>query len=247
MSIGDRMSRPGSEQECEQLVDAAAYVLRALEPHEAERYREHLDGCSVCSAEVSSLQPIVDALPASTPRVFAPEVLRERIMATALSEAQLLHAAGSDADRAGPARPRWGLRRRQWLIAAVAMAAGLLIGAVAIDTGSQSSATHVTSALASSPKGTHAVLREVGGHAELVVAGVSQPPRGKIYEIWIARAGAAPRPTNALFGVTHSGSASVDVPGNLAGVHQVLVTAEPLGGSAHPTSMPIIVATLRSS
>jgi hypothetical protein len=47
--------------------------------------------------------------------------------------------------------------------------------------------------------------------------------------------------------VTHAGDASVNVPGNLSGVHQVMVTAEPLGGSSHPTSSPIIVATLPSS
>ncbi len=242
------MNSQGREQECEQCGEAAAYVLAALEHDEAERYSEHLAGCSICRAEVSSLQPIVDSLPASTPRVFASRVLRERVMASVRSEAELLHAAGADADRPQSGRPRRRSRRLQLLTAAVALGAGLLIGALAIDTGSRAPATHVTSAqLASTPAGAHAVLRQAGGHAELVVAGMSQPPRGKIYEIWLARAGAAPQPTDALFGVTHDGSASVGVPGSLADIHQVLVTAEPLGGSLHPTSSPIIIATLRSS
>ncbi len=128
------------------------------------------------------------------------------------------------------------------------MGVGLLIGVAVIDTGSQAPTTHVTSAqVASLPLGAKAVLRQTASHAELVVSGVSQPPHGKIYELWLARSGAAPRPTSVLFGVTRSGNASVNVPGNLAGVHQVMVTAEPLGGSSHPTSSPIIVATLRSS
>jgi anti-sigma-K factor RskA len=242
------MSRPGHEEECDELGQSAAYVLSALEHDEAERYREHLDCCGACSTEVSRLQPVADSLPASAPRVFASQELRERVMASVRSEAALLHAAGAGADRPQRLRAGWRLRRPQLLTAAVAMGAGLLIGVVAIDTGSQAPATDVTSAqLASAPPGGRAVLRQVGGRAELVVAGVSQPPRGKIYEIWLARAGAPPMPTNALFGVTHSGSASVNVPGNLAGVRQVMVTAEPLGGSAHPTSPPIIVATLRSS
>jgi hypothetical protein len=236
------------DSECEERGQAAAYVLSALDREEVARYREHLDRCTVCSADVTSLQPVADSLSASVPRVVASEELRERLMASVRSEAELLKAAGAGADRAEPNRSRWRLRRPQLLVTAVAMSVGLLIGAVAIDTGSQAPATHVTSAqLASMPPGARAVLRQVGNHAELLVSGASQPPRGKIYELWLARAGAAPQATSALFGVTRAGNASVNVPGSLAGVRQVMVTAEPLGGSTHPTSSPIIVATLRST
>jgi anti-sigma-K factor RskA len=242
------MSRPERVEECDELGQAAAYVLAALEPDEGERYREHLDRCSECRAEVSRLQPVVDSLPASLPRLLAPADMRDRVMAQVHSEAELLQAAGAGADRPQPARSRWRLRRPQLLSAAVAMGVGLLIGAVVLNTGSRAPVTRVTPAqLATMPSGARAVLRQVGGHAELVVSGVSQPPRGKIYELWLAREGQAPQATDALFGVTHSGGASVNVPGSLAGVRQVLVTAEPLGGSTHPTSSPVIVATLRSS
>lgn len=242
------MNRPGGESECEERGQAAAYVLSALEHDEAAHYREHLDRCAVCSSDVASLQPVADSLPASAPRMVASEELRERVMTSVRSEAELLKAAGAGADRPQPVSPRWRVRRPQLLTAVAAMGAGLLIGAVVIDGGSQTPATRVTSAqLASMPPGARAVLRQVGAHAELVVSGVSQPPRGKIYELWLARAGVAPQATSALFGVTRSGDASVNVPGNLAGVRQVMVTAEPLGGSTRPTSSPIIVATLRSS
>jgi anti-sigma-K factor RskA len=242
------MSRSSYDTECEERGQAAAYVLRALGHEEGERYREHLGSCAACKADVSSLQPVADSLPASAPRVVASQELRERIMATVRSEADLLHAAGAGADRPQPARPRWRLRRLQALTVAGALGIGVLVGAVVLDTGSKAPTPRVTSAqLASLPSGAKAVLRRVGGHAELVVSGVSQPPRGKIYEVWLAREGKAPQPTDALFGVSHSGSASVNVPGNLAGVKQVMVTAEPLGGSSHPTSTAIIVATLPSS
>ena len=129
------------------------------------------------------------------------------------------------------------------------MGVGLLIGVAVIDTGSQAPTTHVTSAqLASLPLGAKAVLRQTGSHAELVVSGVSQPPRGKIYELWLARSGSGAAAHECpVRGDPRSGNASVNVPGNLSGVHQVMVTAEPLGGSSHPTSSPIIVATLPSS
>jgi hypothetical protein len=242
------MSQSDSQSECVESGQAAAYVLSALEHEEAMLFREHLNGCSVCCADVASLQPVADSLSTGVSHVVASEELRARVMASVRSEAELLNAAGAGADRPEPSRSRWRIRRPQLLATALAMGVGLLIGAVAIDTGSQAPVTHVTSAkLASLPAGARAVLRQAGNHAELVVSGVSQPPRGKIYELWLARAGAAPQPTSALFGVTRAGDASVNVPGNLAGVHQVMVTAEPLGGSTRPTSSPIIVATLRSS
>jgi hypothetical protein len=65
----------------------------------------------------------------------------------------------------------------------------------------------------------------------------------KVYEVWVKRSG-APQPTDALFTVTGSGSATVGVPGSLGGVKEVMVTAEPLGGSKAPTSAPVIVARL---
>jgi anti-sigma-K factor RskA len=236
------------DSDCEERGQAAAYVLSALEQQQAERYQEHIYGCAMCSAEVTRLQPVADSLATSVPPVVASDELRARVMASVRSEAELLNAAGPAADRPERARPRWRPRRPQLLIATIATAAGLLIGATVLDSGSQGPVTHVTSAqIASLPPSARAVLRQTGSHAELVVSGVSQPPRGKIYELWLARSGAAPRPTSALFGVTRAGDASVNVPGNLAGVHQVMVTAEPLGGSAHPTSSPIIVATLRPS
>jgi len=82
-----------------------------------------------------------------------------------------------------------------------------------------------------------------GGHAELNVVGLPQTPPDRVYEVWIKRAG-APQPTDALFTVTAAGKASVGVPGALAGVKQIMVTSEPLGGSRVPTRAPVIVANL---
>ncbi len=60
--------------------------------------------------------------------------------------------------------------------------------------------------------------------------------------MWLKRPGrAAPEPTNALFDV-RDGTATVDVPGGVKGVDQVLVTAEPNGGSAAPTRPPVVIA-----
>ncbi|MDQ6810286.1 MAG: hypothetical protein M3Z95_00110, partial [Actinomycetota bacterium] len=62
--------------------------------------------------------------------------------------------------------------------------------------------------------------------------------------VWLKRSGRPPTPTTALFDVTAAGAAAVDVPGDLHGVGEVLVTPEPRRGSRAPTHAPVIVARL---
>ncbi len=104
------------------------------------------------------------------------------------------------------------------------------------------SGTRVIRARVSAP-GASASLRVSSGHAVLTIAGMPQTPPGRVYELWLKRAG-APQPTDALFTVSRTGSATVGVPGAIGGVKVVMVTAEPQGGSRVPTSAPVIVASL---
>jgi hypothetical protein len=83
-------------------------------------------------------------------------------------------------------------------------------------------------------------LHRVGDRGELTMSGMSDPPIGEIYELWLDRPGQAPQPTDELFTVTSAGSATVDIPGSLRGLRTVMVSAEPLGGSTSPTSPPIV-------
>jgi hypothetical protein len=229
------------ELDCERRLDAAAYVLCALEEAEARAFDEHLDGCPICREEVAQLQSIADALAAGVPRVDAPQGLRARIMATVHAEAELLRAAGHEADRVAPARPA---RRRLMPAfgATLALGAGVLIGALAINTGSSQRTEVIHAAVAIPGHRVTAELRKVGTHLQLVVEGMPAPPPGHIYEIWLEHGSEAPEPTDALFSVTKTGAGSVGVPGDLQGVSDVLVTAEPLGGSLKPTRTPVIVA-----
>jgi hypothetical protein len=238
----------GNEQrfECDRGVDAAAYVLGALTDGEA--YREHLAGCASCQAEVAKLQPVADTLAATAPAVPAPPALRERILAAVRAEAELLQAAGHEADQ--PARPAG--RRRAWRSTAVRASVALAVGAaaatvVALSVGGSSTRERVsTGRVAVSAPGARATVRQLGTRAELLVSGMPQPPPGRIYEVWLRRATGPPQPTDALFGVTSRGSGAASVPDVGRGVREVLVTSEPLGGSAHPTSAPLIRVALRS-
>lgn len=238
---------PVDPRECEQRVqDAAAYVLGALSEHELELYREHLDGCAECFAEVVALQPAADSLALGVARVEAPPELRDRLMAVVGGEAELLHAAGHEADLPPRRRVGWRAHLAPALGAAAALAAGLAIGALAIGGGDGTVTRTQTIEAAVTTPGYHATaaLHKSGSHFVLVLTGMPAPPPGRIYEVWLERGTQAPRPTDVLFSVTHAGGGSVGVPDTLEGVSKVLVTAEPLGGSLKPTREPVIVASI---
>jgi anti-sigma-K factor RskA len=240
------MSPHESDFDCPQLVDAAAYVLGALEHDELARYREHIHGCAECRAEVAELQLVVDELPASVPRVQAPEALRERILASARSEAEVLHAAGHHADR--PVRTRRRVRSPGAVplgAGAAVLAAVAVVLAIALSGSSPVRERISHGVVTANAPGASATLHIRAGHADLIVAHMPEPGRGRIYEVWLLRRGSAePAPTTALFGVTGAGSGAVDVPANLHGVKDVLVTSEPLGGSPHPTRKPVIAVAV---
>jgi anti-sigma-K factor RskA len=235
------VSRSEHQLDCERSLEAAAYVLWALDEQEARSFREHLAECPTCREELAQLQTVADSLALGVPRIAPSHGLRARIMAVVHAEAELLRAAGHKADRVSVPPSRWRGRLVPALAAALALGVGLLIGALAINAGS-SEQTEVFPATVVAP-GSRATaqLRKVGSYLELVVVGMPAPPPGRIYEVWLERGTAAPKPTDVLFSVTKTGSGSVEVP-NLRGVSQVLVTDEPLGGSPKPTRNPVIVA-----
>jgi hypothetical protein len=232
-----------SERGCPQSADAGAFVLGALGDEDRD-YRAHLAECSICRAEVAELRLVIGAVPGAVPDAVASDELRDRVMAVVRSEAELLKAAGPDADLA-PRRPRGRLPRARVLAAAGTLAVTALVAVLIV--GFSGPATRAIPArIAFASSGAHAVLRERGDRGELVLSGMPQPPRGKIYEVWVQRARNAPAPTDALFTVTSSGSGSVGVPESLTGVREVLVSAEPLGGSRRLTGPVLIQVSVPS-
>jgi hypothetical protein len=237
------MSSPNPDFDCAQRVDAAPYVLGALEA--PGPYREHLATCAICQAEVDELQFVVDTLPATVPSVSAPKALRQEVLASARSEAELLNASGPQADRPPRRANRWRPRPLSLAIAG-AIAACAAASAIVIDSGSSPHERVISAQIATRIRGAHAALYQIDNRSDLVVSGMPQPALGKIYEVWLNRGGASPQPTDALFSVTNHGSGSVAVPENLQGVKEVMVTSEPLGGSSRPTSPPLIRVVLRT-
>jgi anti-sigma-K factor RskA len=232
---------------CPHGIDTGAYVLGALMEDEHREFAEHLRRCADCRREVAELQVAADALPLAATPVDPPAHLRERIMSVVREEARLQAAARGEREDRRERAPRW----RRWRLpgiapipAAIAACALLALGVAAgvlIDR-SQGTAREVPAQVAVA--GASGTLRvEDDGDAALQLSDMPQPPPGRVYQVWLKRPGAEPAPTDALFTPSRDGSASVDVPGDVRTVDQVLVTDEPRGGSRKPTRNPVIVAS----
>ncbi len=218
--------------------DAAAYVLGALEPAEAEAFRGHLLECVVCRDEVETLAGVVQALPMSAPQHAAPRRLRRRLL-RAIREQPPSRAA-----TAGRPASRRRLRPAT-LLGAAAGAAAAVAAAVLIALGGGPGATlsRVIRASVSGVSGS-VQLRISAEHGELVARHLSAPPPGHVYEVWLKPAGSGPRPASVLFTVNRDGFADVSIPASLRGITAVMVTPEPAGGSPVPTHAPVIVASV---
>jgi anti-sigma factor RsiW len=242
---GDSFTR-AHEETAEAL---GAYALRALPDDEAARVQAHLRECDRCQEDLAALRLAVDALPSAAPPMDAPRELEARVMSVVRAEAELLQAAGAGADRPPESR-----RRRRGLGAllarpafAAAAAGGLAVAAIVgfvigggADTGGSARTiqAHVTSAAGATPR-TSAALRVSDHRATLMVRDMPEPPAQKVYEVWVKRGGAAPVPAGTTF-VVRSGD--IPIAHSVDSADQVLVTAEPNGGSLTPTSPPMIVA-----
>lgn len=216
--------------------EAAAYVLGALEPAEAQAFRRHLEQCAVCRDEVDTLSGVVGALPMAASQVQPPRRLRRRVVRAVRSQPRPSAAAPPRTTRR-LAVPRPAVAA----LAAALLAAGAAFAGVELSAGGP--AIQVIQARVSGISGS-AELRVNNGHGELIVRHLTPPPAGRVYEVWLKSPGANPVPASVLFSVNSSGGADVGLPQALGGVSQVMVTPEPHGGSLMPTHAPVIVASL---
>jgi anti-sigma-K factor RskA len=217
--------------------DAAAYVLGALEPEEADAFRVHLQDCAVCRDEVEALGGVVQALPLAAHQYAPPRGLKRRVIGEVRREQA---TNGRSVARTRPRR-----RGPRQLLAGGAATLVAAAGAVtAIIELSGGAAATVFQAQVVGISGS-AQLRVTSGHGELVVKHLTPPGHGHTYEVWLKSGAAAPVPASVLFGVNSAGDADVGLPKPVGHrLSAVMVTQEPLGGSPHPTHDPVIVARL---
>jgi anti-sigma-K factor RskA len=228
--------------------DLAAYLLDALGADEARDVERHIRSCARCQERARWLQGSVEMLPTAVEQLEPPPEMRERLMRTVRAEAA---AAAGTAPARAPEHPR-SRDPREWLgrlfaLPRPALALGALLLAVgagalgyAVGTGGDGGETTTVRAEVA-PPGARVTLERDGDRGILRVSGLPQH-RNRIYEVWLAR-GKQVRPAG-LFQVDRRGRGAAAIPDGLSDADRVMVSLEPAGGSAQPTSDPLVVTEI---
>jgi anti-sigma-K factor RskA len=226
--------------------ELAAYLLGALAPGEVAGLEQHLAGCEECQTELTWLRPAVQVLPESVERVEPPRELRARIMGEVRTD-----PAGEGARDGSARRPKsagrnratawirsFGLRPVVGLAAILAIVAGVA-GYAIRDSGSGGAETTVSAGHA---PGVTAKMVRRGDTGTLHLANVDELPPGKVLQAWVRR-GKRVESAKTLFVPSRDGTATAAIE-RMDGVNAVMVTVEPRGGSAQPTTKPIVAVAI---
>jgi len=240
-----------------------AYAMDAISAPDRERFERHLAGCEECAREVASLHETTAALGAAAAEPL-PAGLKERVIAAAAMTRQQPPADEAEADPAAPGarggRAGTWLRSLAWpgrlaLAAGVATAAAVLALAVVFGVANGSMQQQLDQAQASSQQiaavltaqdavmtsgpvsggGTATIVMSHARHALVFTAqGLRALPASRGYELWLIGP-AGTRPVGMLPAGRHGMTGPVIASGLRQGDHLAL-TAEPAGGTAHPTA-----------
>ncbi len=253
---------------------AAPYALDALEPAERARFEKHLKNCPVCAAEVRALTEDAVRLAWST-AAPAPAAMRDRVLAAVRTTAQEPvrakplrahepqlppHVWGTQPP---PARTRAPRERRPLFVpfatatAAAALVVASLFAVQANDTQDQldaervraSEIAHVLAAPdARASTGKDAQGRSIGvvasaseGKAVVTLSGYDDIPADRVNQLWLMRPGAQPRSLGLFDADTPLVTSGLD-----KSATSLAVTVEPDGGSAQPTTQPVVQLALKS-
>lgn len=250
--------------------DTGAYVLDALTPAERTAFEAHLRSCPECAREVRDFAATA-ALLGRAVAVEPPPELREAVLRRIRAEPGPVPEAGPMPE-AGPApeavrtpAPRPWLR---WALAAcLAAAAGLggvaawqyqraddarraahlaqaraeaLTGVLA-DVLAAPDAQLVSARAADGATGTAAVSRD-RDRAVFMASGMPAPPAGRVYQLWFADPAGSMRPAGLLDPARPDAAAPLT--GAVGAATGIGVTLEPAGGSAAPTTAPLMLLAL---
>ncbi len=223
----------------------AAYALDALDTEERGAYEEHLVGCARCQEELASFWTVTEALAIGTTGAAPPPALRERIVAAARAERQVVVPLEARRNRTVPVLGA---------AAAIAAAAAIGLGLYSI---SLSSDLNETRSALSLQRQAAAVLADPGaaavelaagdgrllvardGRAVLAVSGLAPAAAGQTYQAWVVRPGG---PVSAGLFTASGGTALVALGARVAPDDVVAVTVEREGGAEAPTTDPVVAS-----
>lgn len=232
----------------------AVFSLEALEPREARRVRQHLDGCDRCRALLRSYQLVADGLLHTAMPAQPPARLRARILAAISDDQVERESTGWQKLR------RWPLQQLAIVlsIALLVLNVGLWVQLQAVrQTEKQLVAQGVEDRIAQGlyaypdvqrtlieGEGVYgsAIYEQYLQFAVLYVWGLESLPEGQIYQAWLIEPG-GDRISGGLFDVAESESfiqVVIRAPDTMKAYDGIGVTIEPAGGSAGPTGQKVL-------
>jgi anti-sigma-K factor RskA len=224
----------------------APYVLGAVSPEEREDVRGHLRSCPACRLSAEALAAGASSLALSV----VPEPLPEGFARRVLERLEEPVRAAAEPGRTGAWRRLVGDHALAYAAFALVVA---VLGASLVDAW-RDEARH--------ERGLRALLRGGGmtldgtdeaagrmvptaGGGLLFVTGLPEAPRDHVYQLWVLREPCDAdgcRPVGAGTFDTSGGFAVVETDRSLRDAAGVAVTIEPTGGSAAPTTDPVITS-----
>jgi anti-sigma-K factor RskA len=225
---------------------SGAYALNALSAEEAEQFKQHLEACPACRQEVRELQQAAATMGAGE-AVAPPAYLKAKVLGAADRTPQLPPlVSGSNVVRVAP--HRWGAR----LLLAAAAVVAIVAGAVGISQiggdgqGEQGSLLAAGVVKVFEAEDAHKATMETRNGGEISVAASPElgemavdtanlPPLDErhVYQLWAIHKGAA----SPVLVLEPEKGAAMKMP---APDTEVAITVEPAGGSAEPTTEPIM-------
>jgi anti-sigma-K factor RskA len=227
----------------------ASYVIGALPPEEVARIRSHILTCDECMVEAESLAATSSNLALAVTAETVPEGFADRVMARV-----------AEPEAAGEPQPR---AARRWSLTAALSVAALLVLMAVFAAGWLDARSDLARNqrvvdvvldsrggidLAGSGDAVGKVVASEEGGSVFVAQGLDAAPEGHIYQLWLM-AGSCADPTSAscqVHGVgTFDSEAGISVLRTsrpLKGYERAAVTIEPAGGSAGPTTEPVLIS-----
>jgi anti-sigma-K factor RskA len=232
---------------------SGAYALDALEGAERDRFEHHLHRCQPCAHEVGGLRETATRL-ATAAAVVPPQGLRVRVLA-AVARTRQASPAVDQQQRPAP-RSTW-VPRLAAAVAAVGVAAAVVLGVAQLDARHRLDQTRAQSramaAVLAAPDarimkqptsagGVATVVVSAGRHEMIFsTAGLPGLPAAKVYELWVM---GPPGTRSAGLLAAEAGRTTPILASGLRSGDLVGLTVEPAGGTAQPTSKPILVMPL---
>lgn len=226
----------------------AGYALDALDPEERRAYEAHLSGCDQCREELTSFWETTEALAVAASGAAPSPDLRERILAGARAERQVVVPFESRQRRSVPL-----LAGAAAAAAVVALGVGLWASRLSNDLDDARSALErerATAAVLADPAartvglqaGDGRLVVSPAGQAVLVLDGLDPAPEGKTYEMWIVPDGNIELANRAGLFPGRDGAEIEGLEGTVRDGDVVAVTVENEGGVDAPSSTPIVAS-----